>query len=86
MPLGQGASQAGDLGDRAGRERVEHEFGELAAFGQVRVPVGVAELLSGVPGDFDLDMLVAVRERDVEPGLLPVGGVFRLFAFERVAG
>ena len=40
------------------------------------MPVGVAELLRGLPGDVDLDVLLALRERGIEPGLLPVGESF----------
>lgn len=36
------------------------------------MPVGVAELLGGVPGDFNFNALPR-RERRVEPGPLPVG-------------
>ncbi len=40
------------------------------------MPVGVAELLRGLPGDVDLDVFLALGERGIEPGLLPVGESF----------
>lgn len=51
-------------------------LGDLAPGGEVGMPVGVAELLRGLPGDVDLDVLLALRERGIEPGLLPVGESF----------
>lgn len=38
--------------------------------------VGVAELLGGVSGDFDLDVLLPLRERGFQAGPLPVGESF----------
>ena len=42
-------------------------LGDLAPGGEVGMPVGVAELLRGLPGDVDLDVLLALRERGIEP-------------------
>ena len=74
-PLAEGAAEAGDLGDRAARERGEDLLGDLAAGGQVGMPVRVAQLLRALPGDLDLDVLLTMRERVVKARLLPVGEV-----------
>lgn len=70
---------------RAGQERVEDLLGDLAPGGESHVPVGVTELLRGVPDGFDRYVLVADRERGLQPRVLPIGEVLPSRA-EDIAG
>lgn len=63
----QRAAEAGDLGDRASRERGEDLLGDLAALGGLGVPVGGAELLGARPGEPDLEVSFISGDRGLEP-------------------
>ena len=74
-PLLEGAAQAGDLTDRAGGERVQYLFGDLAA-GRVRgLVVHGSDLLRALPREFNLDVRLVRGERRGETCALPVGQV-----------
>ena len=53
-PLAQRPVEPGDLWDRAGRERRKDLLRDPATVGEIVGVVGVAELLSGLPGDVAL--------------------------------
>ena len=75
-PAAQGPAQAGDLGDRAGVERLKDPFGDLLAGGQVWRVVGRAQLLVALPGDQDLVVGVAVLQAGGQSVPLAGGEVF----------
>ena len=74
-PAAQGASQAGDLGDRAGVERVQDLLGAATALGRVLRAVGGSEVLGAAPGDVDLLVGGIGQDRGLEAGELAVGEV-----------
>lgn len=74
-PAAQGASQAGDLGDRAGVERVQDLLGAATALGRVLRAVGGSEVLDAAPGDVDLLVGGIGQDRGLEAGELAVGEV-----------
>jgi len=53
-PLAQRPTEAGDLGDRAGREGREDVLGDASAFGEVFLVERRPQLLGGLPRDVDL--------------------------------
>ena len=63
-PGAQGPAEPGDLGDRAGGERLEHLRGDGAALGEVGGGERRPQLLVAAPGDGDLEVRVA----GLEPG------------------
>src|SRR5665647_2047715 len=77
LPLPQGLAQAGDLGDRAGRERGQDLLGDLLPGGQVGRGVGGADLLVALPCDQDLAVGIAAAQAVDEPVPLPVAQVVR---------
>ena len=54
-PRGQGLAEALDLGERAGHEGGQDLLGDGSSGGVAGLVVGVADLLSAPPSDFDLD-------------------------------
>jgi hypothetical protein len=72
-PLSQGASEAGDFGDRAAGEGVEDLDRDPSACGVAGLVIDRAELLGAAVGDLDFDTAFVGGERGVEPGALPVG-------------
>ena len=72
-PLLQGAPEASDLGDGAGRERDKDLLGDPPTGGEVAGLVGGAELLGAAPRDLDFDVALVGVERLLQSGLLPVG-------------
>ena len=75
-PLSQGASEAGDFGDRAAGEGVEDLDRDPSARGVAGLVIDRAELLGAVVGDFDLNVAFVGGERGVELVALPVGEAF----------
>src|SRR5665648_966211 len=75
LPLPQGPAQAGDLADRAGRERGHDLLGDLLPRGQVSGGVGGADLLVALPGEKDLAVGVAAAQAVDEPVPLAFGEV-----------
>ena len=76
FPLVEGPAQAGDLGDRAGREGSEDFLGDLFTVGVSGLVVERAQLLGAVPGDLDLDVSFIGSECRLKAGLLSIGEVF----------
>jgi len=72
-PLLQGAAEAGDLGDRTGRQRRDELLGDLLAFGWPGVAVGQAQPLRDGPRDPDRVVLGPDVDRGLEACPLPVG-------------
>ena len=72
-PLLEGSTEAGDLGDRAGGEGVEDLLRDCSSGGMAGLVVGGADLLGTQPGDFDLDVDLAVRPGEVGPGAVRPG-------------
>jgi hypothetical protein len=67
--------RAGDLGNRAGRERVDDPLGDRPALDRVAGPAHRSQLLVTVPGKGDLPVRVAGGQAGVQLGDLPVGRV-----------
>lgn len=74
-PLFQGASEAGDLGDRAAGEAGQDRFGQGPALGWGVGVIDGPEALGALPGDMDLVVALVGGDRLGEPVLLPVGQV-----------
>ena len=74
-PLAQRLPEAGDLGDRLGRQGGEDLLGEEAAGGVAGLVVGRADLLGAPGGDLEFDVLGPGGERRLQPGALPLGEV-----------
>ena len=75
LPGSQGSAEAGDLGDRAGRERGDDLLGDAPALGRVGGLVDRAELLVALPGQVDLPVGSPASRHGVELGLLAFGEV-----------
>jgi hypothetical protein len=72
-PLSQGASEAGDLGDRACGEAVEDFERDPSPGGVAGLVIDRTELLGAAPGDLDLDVTRVGVEGVLESSLLPLG-------------
>ncbi len=72
-PLVQGPAEAGDLGDRAGRERGQDVLRDPAALGEVFAVERGPQLLRREPGDEDLGVTVVSVDGGGEPGALAFG-------------
>jgi hypothetical protein len=75
-PLLERAAEAGDLGDRTGRQARRDGLGEASSGGVAGLVEAGADLLGAVVGDLDLDVFLAGGERGAQPGLLAFGEVF----------
>ena len=72
----QGASEAGDLGDRAAGEAGQDRLGQGPALGWCVGVIDGPEALGALPGDMDLVMALIGSDRVGEPVLLALGEVF----------
>src|SRR5690606_11044058 len=84
LPAAQGAAQAGDLGDRAGVERLDDLLRDPSPLGEVLRLVGGAQLLGALPCDEHLVVRFIGLDRGDQPGALLVGEVLGASAEDRL--
>jgi hypothetical protein len=75
LPGPQRSAQAGDLRDRAGRERGDDVLGEPPAPAGIGLLVDRSDALIGVPGQGDLPVRVAGLQTGVQLGQLTLAEV-----------